>query len=44
MNIGAILKSLKKNCEAKKRFIVCEKVKIVARNMDMFLKFGTNLE
>ena len=40
MSVWVVLKSLKKNCQAKKGFIVCWWVKhLLMKSMNMFLKF-----
>ena len=42
---SVILESLKKNCQAKKIFLVPWLVeKLMTKNMDMFLRFGINLK
>ena len=45
MNKCAILNSIKNNYQVKKRFIVYYQVKkLMKKNMNMFLKLGTNLK
>ena len=44
MSIWVILKSLKKNCQAKKFYSSLTGKKISDKNMNMFLRFGIHIK